>query len=300
MVQTVIEQVLILMIFAAVGYTLCKAKITKSADASVLSKIVIYVFLPAMSFKTYATSFTVDYVRANYSELLLSIAVVIVLALIGLPLSRLLTRDTYLRKVYHYSITIANYGYMGYVWAENLYGGEMLLTVMVYALPLTFYVYGVGYPTLTNAGVSVKKFLNPSIIASLLGMAVGLCGLTVPEVAIDLLGKAAACVGPVSMLLTGMTLSEYRLRTLLCDRNTYIVTVLRLLVMPSLLAGALILLGLCEAVIPMLMLYAMPCGLNTVVFPKLVGERCETGAALALVSSVLSCVTIPLMLYLWT
>ena len=39
--QVVIEQVLILMIFAAVGYTLCKAKITKSSDASVLSKLAV-------------------------------------------------------------------------------------------------------------------------------------------------------------------------------------------------------------------------------------------------------------------
>lgn len=298
--QAVVEQVLILMIFAGVGYALCKAKVTRSADASVLSKLAIYVFLPALSFETYATDFTVEYVHANYGELLLSVAVVLVLALISLPLSRLLTRDAYLRKVYHYSLTIANYGYMGFVLAHSLYGGAMLLTVMVYALPLTFYIYGVGYPMLTNSRVSLKRFFNPSIIASLLGMAVGLSGVTVPSIALDLLGKASACVGPVCMLLTGMTLSEYRLHTLLCDRNTYIVTVLRLLVMPSLLVGALVLLGFREAVVPMLMLYAMPCGLNTVVFPKLVGERCEAGAGLALVSSVLSCATIPLMLFLWT
>ncbi len=297
--QTVIEQVAILLIFATTGYALCKGKIAESTSASFLSKLVVYVFLPGMSFKTYATNFNVAYVSRNYPQLLMSIVVVIVLALLSLPLSRLLTKDCYKRKVYHYSITIANYGYMGYVLAESLYGGEMLLTVMVYALPLAFYVYGVGYPTLTNAGVSVKKFFNPSIVASLLGMVVGLCGLTVPDMALDLLSKAAACVGPVSMLLTGMTLSEYPLKTLLSDKGTYIVTALRLLVMPSLLAGALILLGFREAVIPMLMLYAMPCGLNTVVFPKLVGERCETGASLALVSSIFSCATIPLMLFLW-
>ncbi len=298
--SVVLGQVSILIIFAAVGYTLCKTKVTESSNATLLSRLAVYVFLPAMSFKTYATNFTVDYVRQNYLELLLSVAVVAVLALISLPLSRLLTRDSYQRRVYHYSIAIANYGYMGYVLAESLYGDEMLLQVMVYALPLTFYIYGVGYPMLTNSGISLKKFFNPSIIASLLGMAVGLCGITVPDIALDLLTKAAACVGPISMLLTGMTLSEYRLRTLLCNVNTYIVTVLRLLVMPSLLAGALVLLDLREALIPMLMLYAMPCGLNTVVFPKLVGQRCETGAGLALVSSVLSCITIPLMLFLWT
>ena len=297
--QAVIEQVLILMIFAAVGYALCKAKITESSHAGVLSRLAIYVFLPALSFKTYAESFTVDYVRENYSQLLLSVAVVAALTVVNLPLSRLLTADGYGRKVYHYSLTVANYGYMGFVLAESLYGGEMLLEVMVYALPLNFYVYGVGLPTLTNADFSLKRFFNPAMIASFLGMAVGLVGITVPPVALDLLGKASACVGPVCMLLTGMTLSEYPVRSLLCDRSTYIVTVLRLLVLPSLLVGALMLLGIREAVIPMLMLYAMPCGLNTVVFPKLVGERCESGAALALVSSLLSCVTIPLMLFLW-
>ncbi len=298
--EVVIGQVFILLVFAAVGFALCKAKVTESSNASVLSKLVIYAFLPAMSFKTYATNFTVTYVRENYAQLLLSIVVVAALAIISLLPTRLLTRDSYRRKVYHYSITIANYGYMGYVLAENLFGGEMLLQVMVYALPLAFYVYGIGYPTLTNSGVSVKKFLNPSICASLLGMVVGLCGLSVPDLVLDLLTKAAACVGPVSMLLTGMTLAEYPIKALLGDKNIYIITVLRLLVMPSLLSGALLLLGFREAVIPMLMLYAMPCGLNTVVFPKLVGERCETGAGLALVSSLLSCATIPLMLYLWT
>ena len=42
------------------------------------------------------------------------------------------------------------------------------------------------------------------------------------------------------------------------------------------------------------MQYAMPCGLNTIVFPKLIGENCEIGAGLALVSNVLAIFTIPL------
>ena len=45
-----------------------------------------------------------------------------------------------------------------------------------------------------------------------------------------------------------------------------------------------------------LLLYAMPTGLNTILFPRLVGENCEIGAGLACVSTALSCVTIPLIL----
>ena len=45
-------------------------------------------------------------------------------------------------------------------------------------------------------------------------------------------------------------------------------------------------------------IYALPCGLNTVVFPKLVGENCSVGASLAFVSNILACITIPLVMSL--
>jgi predicted permease len=45
-------------------------------------------------------------------------------------------------------------------------------------------------------------------------------------------------------------------------------------------------------------LYAMPCGMNTIVYPKLVEKDCRLGAATVLVSTVLSLITIPLCIYL--
>lgn len=41
---------------------------------------------------------------------------------------------------------------------------------------------------------------------------------------------------------------------------------------------------------------ALPCGLNTVIFPRLVDENCQIGASLALISAVLSCITVPVVL----
>ena len=45
------------------------------------------------------------------------------------------------------------------------------------------------------------------------------------------------------------------------------------------------------------MVLAMPCGMNTIVFPKLVGEDCKPGAALAFITTVLCIVTIPICLF---
>ena len=59
------------------------------------------------------------------------------------------------------------------------------------------------------------------------------------------------------------------------------------------------LVGAKDAVMPALLIYAMPCGLNTIVFPKLIGEDCHIGAGLACISSVLACVTIPICIELF-
>ncbi|MBE6728535.1 MAG: hypothetical protein E7562_07830, partial [Ruminococcaceae bacterium] len=75
------------------------------------------------------------------------------------------------------------------------------------------------------------------------------------------------------------------------------VSIMRLVVIPAVAVVILKLLNLENVIMPALIVYSMPCGLNTVVFPKLVDEDCETGAALALISTAFSMATIPIMLH---
>ena len=56
-----------------------------------------------------------------------------------------------------------------------------------------------------------------------------------------------------------------------------------------------------ESVYPAAVLMAcMPCGLNTVVFPRMIGQDCRLGAKLILLSCILSCITIPFWLWFLT
>ena len=144
----------------------------------------------------------------------------------------------------------------------------------------------------------IKKLLNPLTVSIVLGMIIGLTNISLPEVISKTLSSASACVGPLSMILTGMTLSTFKLKELLMDTKTYLFTFLRLIVIPGI--AYLICLGLkLTEVLPMvLIITAMPCGLNTVVFPKLIGEDCKPGARLALISHLFSIITLPLWLSL--
>lgn len=45
--------------------------------------------------------------------------------------------------------------------------------------------------------------------------------------------------------------------------------------------------------------YALPCGLNTIVFAKMVDADCSIGASLAFLSNIFACVTIPIVVSLF-
>ena len=135
--SVVITQVFLLIAFAAVGYALTKGKILNSGHSKMLSALCLYLFLPSKVFTTFATNFNVDYLSARWPLLLAAGIIIGVVALLVLPIARLLTKDSYKRIVYHYSMTITNYGYVGYALAEAIFGDGVLQDVMTFAFTVT-------------------------------------------------------------------------------------------------------------------------------------------------------------------
>jgi hypothetical protein len=103
--------------------------------------------------------------------------------------------------------------------------------------------------------------------------------------------------GAPDVLLTGMAISQFSIKELLCNRRVYIICAVRIVLMPVLVWALVKLCRLNFALMPAVLLYAMPCGMNTIVFPKLVEKDCRLGAGTVLVSTALSMLTIPLCLY---
>lgn len=293
---TIFSQVAILFIFALIGFTLCKLNIINATHSKFLSTLVVWVFLPATTFKSFATNFTTKYIAEKYDIILTSAISIILISTGAFFLSKILTKDKYRRSVYTYSLSVPNSGYMGIPLTQALYSPEVLLNVLLYALPINIYLYSIGYCSLIKAKLTFKKLLNPPLIAITLGAIFGLSGLALPDFVSNFLSTASAPMGPCTMLILGMTLSEYRFGKLLKNPMNYFIAAMRLIIIPAIFVVLFKLLGLDNVVLPALIVYSMPCGLNTVVFPKLVGEDCETGAALTLISTALSMATIPLML----
>lgn len=294
--SVIFGQVAILMLFAVIGFALAKFKKVDSKSTKFLSTLVVFVFLPATTFKSFATNFTIQYIKEKYDILIVSAIGTTVIATIGFFLTKLLTKDKYRRSVYTYSLTVPNTGYMGLPLIQAIFPAEVL-NFLLFILPINIYLYSIGYCSLIKAKLSFKKLINPPLIAIALGAAFGLSGLKLPDFATDFLSTASAPMGPCTMLILGMTLSEYSLVKLLKQPMNYVIAAMRLVIIPTIAVLILKFLGITNAILPALVAYSMPCGLNTVVFPKLVDEDCETGAALALISTAFSMATIPIMLH---
>ncbi len=294
----ILQQLSVLYIFLLLGFFFGKWKKEQNAHSGILSFLLVNLFLPAKVFNTFSKNFTVSYITENGKTIIVSVSLLLILVVFSLFVAKLLTKEKYEQKVYRYSLTLANYAYMGYALCESVFGESGLTDLILFCIPFAIYTYTFGYAMLTGKGKTLKKLLNPMTVAILLGITVGLIGIDIPDILGSVLTTSSACVAPLSMLLTGMTLSAFRLRSLVADFKAYILVAVRLIVIPGFVYGACRLFSLDFAIMPAVMMSCMPCGLNTIVFPKLVNEDCKLGAKLALLSHLFSVATIPLWLSL--
>ena len=296
--KIVLTQLSVLYIFLLAGWLIGKLKKDKASHADILSVLLVNIFLPCKVFNTFANNFSISYFLDNYMLPLAALGLLLILILISLFASRLMSKKKYEQKVYTYSITITNYAYLGYALIGSVFGEAVLAKFMLFAIPFIIYTYTAGYVLLTGGNKPFKKLLNPITAAIVLGIIFGISGLKMSEVVSTTVSMASACVGPLSMILTGITLSTFMIKELVCNKTAYIFSAIRLVVIPGLAYLICRVAGL-DTLLPMILIITcMPCGLNTIVFPKLIGEDCKPGARLALITHVFSLATLPFWLSL--
>lgn len=295
--EAIFAQVIILITFCLTGYILCKTKLLNPEHSKPLSVLLVYVFFPCMSFNTFSKQFNIVYLQTQWPLLAVSVGMLAIMVIMAKGIRAVLGGDPYEKNVNEYSMSTANIGYMGYPLVGAVFNETILLDCMMFGLPLSIYIGTVGYNMLT-AGKGEKsiweKIFTPSLVGILLGCVVGISGLELPGTVYEISKMSSNCVAPVSMLLTGMAISQFPVKELLSNWKVYIICTVRLVLAPLLAFALIKLTGLTFALIPAVALYAMPCGMNTIVYPKLVGKDCRLGAATVMISTLLAMLTIPL------
>ncbi len=298
-----------LMMFACmvVGFVLNKKKLCPENTATVLSKLENYVLAPALTINTFSNYCTVESLSQQWPRITYCLIVLALAILLSFGLAPFFTKKGYNRNIYRYALTFGNFGFMGNAIVPAILGEAALYDYMLFTLPMSLAVYTWGIASLIPKGEGkqnpLKRLLNPSIFAVIIGAFLGLTGLTkyLPSFVTSTLSGFGSCMGPIAMVLTGFLIANYPFKTLLNNKKIYIAATLRLFVLPALFIFLLKLLGAGNTTLIMCLFgFATPLGLNTVVFPAAYGGDTSTGVSMAMISHTVCVITIPVMYALLT
>ena len=300
---TTLNQIAFLFGFIVIGYILVKLKVLPENSAMVLSKLENAVFIPALVMGTFIENFTIERIGAAWKLLSVSFIIVCIAIPFAILVSKLVTKDKYIQKIYTYGLSFSNFGFMGNAVVSSLFP-DVFFEYLIFTLPLWMLIYIWGVPRLLIADSgkkhtfteSMKSFVNPMFIAMLIGMLIGLSRINLPEWTMSLINVSGDCMSPIAMILTGVVVSSISLKKTFLNVRIYIVSTIRLIIMPVLFIAVASFFRIPETTyICALCSLAMPLGLNTIVIPSALGKDTTVAAGMAVISHLLSCITIPLI-----
>ena len=299
------NQMIFLFLLIVIGFCLSKYGVLPDGTSKILALMENNIFIPALVAGTFISNFTVAKLGSAGRLFGFSFLWMIVILPLSVYLPKCIVRDQHTRNIFTYGLAFSNFGFMGNSVVLALFP-DIFMEYLIFTLPLWILIYVWGVPQLLlpkteKKGISstLKRFLNPMMIAMLVGMIIGVAGVALPKPIISAVDSLGACMSPVAMILTGVTISKIDLKKVFRDYTIYTVSAVRLILIPlAFLAmfyfwridATVMICSVCVA--------AMPLGLNTVVIPSAYGKDPTTAAGMALISHLLSCLTIPLIFLL--
>lgn len=305
---TTLGQMMVLFLLIFGGYILAKVKAVPENSAIVLSKLENNLFVPALVLGTFIGNFTFKKLEVAWKLFFISFVICIVMIVVAVLVAKCCSKDQYIRNIYSYGLAFSNFGFMGNAVVSVVFP-ELFLDYLIFTMPLWTMIYMWGVPCLLiprgeekqTIGIRLKSFANPMFVALIVGMAIGLSGVQLPNFLTTVISVTGNCMSPVAMLLTGVTVANMDMKKVLSIKSIYVVTFVRLLLFPLVFIGISKFLPMSQTImVCTICSLAMPTGLTSIVVPSAYGKDTSVAAGTALVSHLLSCITIPVIFYLMT
>jgi len=141
---------------------------------------------------------------------------------------------------------------------------------------------------------------NPGIIAVLIGTVLFIFSIPLPAPIIKTFSLVGSMTTPLSMIIIGATLADCRWKEFFSGTAVYYGSLTRLVLLPLITMGTMILLQLDPTVIGVCVLsVAMPVAATTVMFAERYDSDTLFASRLVFLSTILSAVTIPGLMILF-
>ena len=161
------------------------------------------------------------------------------------------------------------------------------------------WTYGVLIMTKDRSVISLQKLrTNPILIAFVIGMILFFLSVKLPAALAGMVGTIASMNGPLAMIVLGAYLAQVPFSELFTDRQTYLCTVVRLIIIP--LLTLLILTPLPKEFLTIrlavLLAAAAPVGSNVAIFAQIYGANYRDAVKDVCLSTLASIITMPVII----
>ena len=298
------EEIIKLFVIMFMGYAVVKAGLMKSSESKSVSVILVYLVIPCVIIKAFQVDYTPDVQKGLFLAIAAAVAIHILFLLITVPLKKIFQMDVIEQATSIYS----NAGILVIPLVQELLGQDYVIYSSAYIAVQLILLWTQGKNMLCEEEkLEWKKvFLNVNIISIIAGIVLFLFRIKLPAGVQDVLGMMNDMIGPLGMLLAGMAIAEVPLKSIFTKRRNYLSVALRLLLYPVL---GLFLMKVIQIVVNLenssqilLTVYlacVTPACASVTSMAQLYDKDAAYASSLYVLTTLLSIVTMPMMVYLY-
>ena len=299
----VIGQVFVILILLAVGAISYKLKLIRSSTADQMAAFALKVVTPCVIIKAYQ----IDFDSAKLYNMLIAGLLALLTHLIGIVLARLFFRKNEgANPILRFASIYSNCGFMGIPLIEGTVGQDGVIYACVYLIVFQAILWSHGVVTV-KGGLKSIKFYKMFVNAGTIGIAIGLplffLSIRLPSVLSQAVNHIANLNTPLAMIVSGVYIAKSDIKKIFISPKLYLSVLLRHIIIPICIIGAIILLKPDPTVaLTSLLIAACPTASAVTLFAALYGKKedLEASSQILTLSNILSVLTIPLVILFYS
>ena len=291
------QQVVVLFLLIGTGVLAVKTGVLRPEHKQALSNLLVYIVVPAMIVNSYRMEFSAEILR----NLLAAFGMSTLAILAGTVITLLLTarKKDSRTPIFRFACIFSNAAYMGFPLISALFGSEGLLyaSAFVTVFNILLWTMGYGFVSGSSSPKEVVRSLvrTPVLYAVIVGLAVYLLQIPIPNLIAQPLELLAGMNTPLSMMITGMLIAAGSVKSIVTDVHIWKLAAVRMVLIPAVCLALFSLLGFHGTTAQVVVLLeCCPAAAITSVFAVQFGHDESFAAGSVVLTTLLSIVVLPL------
>lgn len=231
------NQILKMFLIILVGFICCRSKLIDTQGNKTLSNLLLMVVNPCVIVDSFQIEFSDHLLKGLLCSLVLAFLSHVVGIIVGHFLLPAKNNPDY--NVERFCCMYSNCGFMGIPLINGVLGSEGVLYITAYVVMFNIFCWTHGLLLMngTTCAKQLKKVLiSPVMVGIFIGIFLFVTRIQLPGILSDSLGYLAAMNTPLGMLIAGIALAESNLPAALKNKRLYLVSFIKLMGIPCIMA----------------------------------------------------------------